>query len=134
DGKQAKNFPLYTRQLRNVDPRMPQGFPAESYKSVQALREARDPISGIAIGDLEGKGDQSVVATTTTGWVYAWSTTTGKLRPGFPAKPDPKYDTKPVPTPASEGLRHRSPTRGNWSAPALANLQGNGKLAILMSS
>lgn len=134
DGKQAPNFPLRTRQLRNVDPNMPQNFPAESYKSVQALREARDPISGIAVGDLEGKGDRSVVATTTSGWVYAWSAMTGKLRPGFPAKPNPKYDTLPVPTPPSEGLRHRSPIRGNWSAPALANLQGNGTLSILMSS
>ncbi len=134
DGKQAKNFPLRTRELRQIDDNMPQGFPSEAYKKVTALREARDPISGIAIGDLEGKGDQSVVATTTSGWVYAWSTTTGKLRAGFPAKPDPKYDTMPVPTPPSSGLKHRSPTRGNWSAPALANLQGNGKLSILMSS
>ena len=140
NGKQAKNFPLHTRQLRDVDPNMPQNFAAESYKSVRALREARDPVSGIAIGDLEGKGDQSIVATTFSGWTYAWSARTGKLRPGFPAKPNPQYDTLPSPTPSAEspgkpeGPGSRLPTRGNWSAPVLANLTGDGKLSILTAS
>jgi len=140
DGRQAKNFPLKTRELRNVGPEMPQNFDSEAYSSVRALREARDPVSGIAIGDLKGKGDTSVVATTFSGWTYAWSATTGKLRPGFPAKPDPAYDTLPSPTPSAvepgkpESPGSRLPTRGNWSAPVLANLTGDGKLSILVSS
>ncbi|MCO5316053.1 MAG: S8 family serine peptidase [Solirubrobacterales bacterium] len=140
DGKQAKNFPLKTRQLRYVDSNLPQGFPSEAYRSVRALRETRDPISGIAIGDLEGRGDQSIVATTFSGWTYAWSATTGKLRSGFPAKPDPQYNSLPSPTPSAqspgqpEGPGSRLPIRGNWSAPVLANLTGNGKLSILTTS
>lgn len=133
NGEQAPGFPVETRQLRYVDQNNPQNFDAESYRTVQALREARDPISGIAVGDLDGNGSQSIVAATTSGWVYAWSRT-GELRPGFPVQPDPAYNTKPVPTPPSTGAKHRSPTRGNWSAPVLGNLQGNGKLDILMSS
>jgi len=140
DGKQAKNFPLRTGLLRDVGPEMPQNFHSEAYDSVSALRDARDPVSGIAIGDLEGKGDQSVVATTFSGWTYAWSATTGKLRPGFPAKPDPQYNTLPSPTPSAVQPGHpespgsRLPIRGNWSAPVLGNLTGDGTLSILVSS
>ena len=133
DGKQADGFPVFTRQLRYIDPNNPQNFKAESYETVKALREARDPVSGIAVGDLDGNGSQSIVAATTSGWIYAWNRK-GVLRPGFPARPNPLYDTKPVPTPPAEMPRQRLPTRGNWSAPALGDLQGDGTLDILMSS
>jgi hypothetical protein len=132
-GKQIRGFPVKTKQLRYIDPLNAQNFDSESYDSVQALREARDPISGIAVGDLDGNGNQSIVATTSSGWVYAWSRS-GKLRKGFPVKPKPEFNTRPVPTAMNELNGQRSPTRGNWSAPALANLTGNGKLSILMSS
>lgn len=140
DGRQAKNFPLRTRMLRKIGPEMPQNFDSEAYTSVRALRDARDPVSGIAIGDLEGRGDMSVVATTFSGWTYAWSATTGRLRPGFPAKPDPQYNTLPSPTPSAqqpgspEGPGSRLPIRGNWSAPVLGDLTGDGTLSILVSS
>jgi len=133
NGKQIKGFPVRTWQLRNVDPLNAQNFPSQAYESVRALREARDPISGIAVGDLDGNGSQSIVASTGSGWVYAWSSS-GKLRKGFPVRPKPEFDTKPVPTPSTGQGGHRSPTRGNWSAPVLGNLTGNGKLSILMSS
>ena len=133
DGSQAPGFPVYTWKLKDIDPRNPQNFDSEAYSSVQALRDARDPISGIAVGDLDGNGAQSIVATTTSGWVYVWNSS-GKLREGFPVHGDDQYNTLPVPTPWSGGYHARSPIRGNWSAPTLGNLQGNGKLSILMSS
>jgi len=133
DGSQAPGFPVYTWKLKDVDPRNPQNFDSEAYNSVSALRDARDPISGIAVGDLDGNGSQSIVATTTSGWVYAWNSS-GKLRDGFPVHGDNQYNTLPVPTPNSGCRRCRLPIRGNWSAPVLANLQGNGKLDILMAS
>lgn len=131
DGEQAPGFPVMTRQLRYVDEHNPQNFDAASYRSVQGLREARDPISGIAVGDLTGNGSQSIVAATTSGWVYAWNRF-GTLRDGFPVKPLSQYDTLPVPTPL--GTKTRLPARGNWSAPSLGDLQGDGTLDILMSS
>ncbi len=132
-GKQVKGFPVKTRQLRYVDANNPQNYPSDSYKSVAALREMRDPISGIAIGDLDGNGNQTIVAATTSGWIYAWNRS-GKLRDGFPVPPDPAYNTDAVPTPKNSANGSRSPRRGNWSAPSLGNLEGNGKLDILMSS
>ncbi|MBN8868520.1 MAG: hypothetical protein J0H66_01405 [Solirubrobacterales bacterium] len=133
DGSQAPGFPVYTWKLRDIDPRNPQNFDSEAYKEVGALRDARDPISGIAVGDLDGNGAQSIIATTTSGWIYAWSAN-GKLRSGFPVHGSDQYNTLPVPTPDSGCRRCRLPIRGNWSAPVLGNLQGNGKLDILMSS
>jgi hypothetical protein len=132
-GGQVKGFPVRTWQLRKIDPRNAQNFPSESYSSVRALREARDPVSGIAVGDIDGNGSQTIVATTGSGWVYAW-TSAGRLRKGFPVRPKPEFDTKPVPTPMNQLNGERSPTRGNWSAPVLGNLTGDGKLSILMSS
>ena len=133
EGKQIKGFPVRTWQLRNVDPRNAQNFQSEAYGAVQALREARDPVIGIAVGDLDGNGVQSIIATTSSGWVYAWDNS-GRLRNGFPVKPKPEFDTRPVPTPMNEFNGHRSPSRGNWSAPVLGDLTGDGKLSILMSS
>ena len=133
DGSQAPGFPVYTWKLKEVDPRNPQNFDSEAYRSVSALRDARDPISGIAVGDLDGNGAQSLVATTTSGWIYVWNAS-GKLRQGFPVHGDNQYNTLPVPTPNSGCRRCRLPIRGNWSAPVLGNLRGNGKLDILMSS
>ncbi len=132
DGRQAEGFPVTTRQLRYVDPNNPQNYKADSYETVQGLREARDPISGIAVGDLTGNGSQSIVAATTSGWIYVWNRL-GELRTGFPVKPLAQYDTLPVPTP-NPGGKTRLPARGNWSAPSLGDLQGDGTLDILMSS
>jgi hypothetical protein len=133
DGKQIDGFPVKTRQLRYVDPHAAQNFDSKAYRSVRALREARDPVSGIAVGDLRGNGSQVIVASTASGWIYAWNGS-GKLLRGFPARPDDSYATLPVPTPMESEDGARSPVRGNWSAPALGNLTGDGKLSILMSS
>lgn len=132
-GRQIEGFPVKTRQMRYVDPHAAQNFDSDAYRSVRALREARDPVSGIAVGDLRGNGNQVIVASTASGWVYAWNGA-GKLLSGFPAKPDPRYDTLPVPTPMEPDDGARSPVRGNWSAPALGDLTGDGRLSILISS
>lgn len=133
NGEQAPGFPVHTLKLRDIDPNNPQNFDSRAYRSVEALRDARDPVSGIAVGDLEGNGVQSIVATTTSGWVYAWNAA-GQLRDGFPVRGQDRYNTLPVPTPDSGCRRCRLPVRGNWSAPALGNLEGDGRLSILMSS
>jgi hypothetical protein len=45
-----------------------------------------------------------------------------------------QFASLPVPTPRSEPPHSRLPSRGNWSPPVLADLEGNGKLDILMSA
>src|SRR5690606_9029485 len=104
--------PVHTNKLRQIDPTNPPNINSNAYSQVAALREARDPISGIAVGDRDGNGVQSLVATTTSGWVYAWNAY-GKLRKGFPVHGDDQYNTMPVPTPDSGCQRCRLPARGN---------------------
>jgi hypothetical protein len=133
NGKQVKGFPIRTRKLAAIDPNDPENYPATSYRSDPSLRDARDPVSGIAVGDLYGDGVLDVVATTANAWVYAWGPD-GKLLEGFPVHSDPSFASLPVPTPRAPTDHSRLPSRGNWSPPVLADLDGTGKLDILMSA
>ena len=133
DGTSVKGWPVRTRTLAKVDPNNPENGGGAGYKAVAALRDARDPVSGTAVGDLDHDGTLEVVATTSSGTVYAWSST-GKLLKGFPVVTDKQYWTMPVPTPQTAVEGSRLPVRGNWSPPVLADLEGNGRLSIIESS
>ncbi len=133
NGTEVPGFPVHTRTLAAIDPTDPENYPAASYRSDRALREARDPISGIAVGDLTHDGKLDVVATTSNAFVYAWGPH-GRLRSGFPVHSQSKFASLPVPTPRSPTPHSRLPSRGNWSPPVLADLEGKGKLDILMSA
>jgi Subtilase family len=132
-GSEVPGFPIYTRRLAAIDPSNPENYPAASYQSDPELRDARDPVSGIAVGDLDHNGVLDVVATTANAWAYAWGPN-GKLRKGFPVHSQSKFASLPVPTPRSATDHSRLPSRGNWSPPVLADLSGSGKLDILMSA
>jgi hypothetical protein len=133
NGKEVPGFPVHTRRLAAIDARNPENYPAASYRSERALRDARDPVAGIAVGDLDHDGSVDVVATTSNAWVYAWGPG-GRLRPGFPVHSSSSFASLPVPTPRSSTPHSRLPSRGNWSPPVLADLEGGGKLDILMSA
>lgn len=133
DGSMVKGYPLKTRTLAAIDPRNPEGYPAASYQTDAALRNARDPVSGIAVGDLNGDGNLDVVATTSNAWVYAWGPD-GHLLNGYPVHSKSKFASLPVPTPRSGTHHGRLPSRGNLSPPVLADLEGHGKLDVLMSA
>ncbi|MGH2964635.1 MAG: S8 family serine peptidase [Solirubrobacterales bacterium] len=133
NGSEVPGFPIHTRTLASIDPLNPENYPAASYQNDAKLRDARDPVSGIAVGDLDHNGVLDVVATTANAWVYAWGPN-GQLRKGFPAHSQSKFASLPVPTPRSSSDHSRLPSRGNWSPPVLADLRGDGKLEILMSA
>ena len=83
---------------------------------------------GVAVGDLDGDGRLSVVATSTTGRVYAWDAK-GQLRGGFPQTLDTGVQKPALPRPASPFTRQ--PVRGATASPMLADMNGDGKLDIV---
>ena len=149
DGHEIPGFPVHTRAIASISPLEPQNFPAPAYRSAE-FRNVRDPVTGIAVGDLSRSGQLDVVAATDNGFVYAWNQR-GKLLPGFPVHTNPAYWTLPVPTPRAATPHSRLPSQGSYSPPVLADLTCSrsatsassaatkssachGKLDILMSS
>jgi hypothetical protein len=132
DGSEAPGFPVSSALERSLDPANPQNYRARSYRDA-SLRNVRDPLTGVAVGDLFHDGRLEVVATSANADVYAWDAG-GRLLRGFPQHSNPSFWSLPVPTPQAATNHSRLPSRGNWSAPVLADLEGNGKLDILMSA
>ena len=108
---------------------LPRRFVQERHEAEKRAR----PGERDRVGDIDHDGRQDVVATTSNAFVYAWDAH-GKLRNHFPVHSRSAFDSLPVPTPRSATPHSRLPSRGNWSPPVLADLQGNGRLDILMSA
>jgi hypothetical protein len=132
NGQEVPGFPVWSRSERQIDPLNPENYPARAYRD-PVLRNAHEPLSGIAVGDLFGDGRLEIVATSENADVYAWDAH-GRLLRGFPQHSNPRYWSLPVPTPQAPTPHGRLPSRGNWSPPVLADLQGNGQLDILMTA
>jgi hypothetical protein len=132
NGTKIPGFPVHTRRLAQISPLEPENYPARAYR-LPVFRNVRDPVTGIAVGDLLGNGQLDVVADTDNAFVYAWNSH-GRLLRGFPVHSSRAYWTLPVPTPRAATPHSRLPAQGSWSPPVLADLQGHGKLDILMSS
>jgi hypothetical protein len=86
-------------------------------------------LGGVAVGDLaKASGHKlDVVASDFNGRVYAW-TSAGKLLHGFPVRTHAAWSS----TAARDAVNRLQ--RGIVAAPALADLQGNGKLDIVASA
>ncbi len=132
NGAEVPGFPVGSDALRAIDPRSPQNSRARAYRD-PVLRDVRDPLTGVAVGDLFGDGRLAVVATSANAVVYAWDAHGRRLR-GFPRTSDRRFWSLPVPTPDAPTRHGRLPARGNWSPPTLADLEGNGRLDILMTA
>jgi hypothetical protein len=132
DGREVPGFPVSSDLERQIDPLNPQNYPARAYRD-PAFRDVREPLTGIAVGDLFHDGRSEIVATSANADVYAWDAH-GRRLPGFPQHSDPRYWSLPVPTPQAPTTHGRLPSRGNWSPPGLADLEGNGRLDILMTA
>ena len=82
-GKEVPGFPVRSTMLRSFDKHSPESFPAPAYRHSAFFRNQRDPLSGVAVGDLRGTGELDVVAAGMNGRVYAWNSHGAVLR-GFP--------------------------------------------------
>ncbi|HEX8206273.1 MAG TPA: hypothetical protein VF587_09465, partial [Solirubrobacteraceae bacterium] len=113
------------------------GWPVRTEPTVVAkAHEGIDPrhepvVSNVAVGDLDGTGALSVVASSTTGRLYAWNPD-GTRREGFPRTLDLKV-AKPA-TPRPDLPRTRVPAQGAFAAPVLADLNADGRLEIVQAA
>jgi hypothetical protein len=102
------------------------GQPAFTSHAVTAIPRA--PIlGGVAVGDLNGTGTLDVIVADMTGHVYAWDPS-GRLLPGFPLATNPLFSSAA----ARDGHNRLLP--GIAGAPALAHLENDRQLDIVVSS
>ncbi|HVA59405.1 MAG TPA: S8 family serine peptidase [Mycobacteriales bacterium] len=123
DGRELPGWPVYTQPLP-----VHAGEPAYTSGAVTA-RPDGPIIGGVAVGDLANAAGTApdVVVSDYTGHVYAW-TAGGRLLPGFPVGLDPAYSGPAVRNRANRVLF------GIVGAPALADLQGDGRLDIVVGA
>jgi len=121
DGRTAEELPGWPRRTDATRTAADDGIDA-----------GHEPVvSNVAVGDLDGTGELSVVATSTTGRVYAWHSD-GSRREGWPQVLDTQTETPPIPRPERPYSRH--PTRGAFAAPVLGDLDADGRLEVVQAA
>ena len=113
------------------------GFPAKTLRTQvqrkhRGINPGREPIfTNVAVGDIDGNGRLSIVATTSTGRTYVWNSR-GKRRKGWPQSLS--LGVQPPPSPRPQLEYTRLPIQGATSPPVLYDLDGDGRLEILQSA
>ena len=116
--KELPGWPVRTRRNRLT-------------KTPKGIRVGREPVvSNVAVGDLDGSGRLSVVATSSSGRTYVWSAR-GKLRRGWPRRLDTGVATPPVPRPKLDYTRLGA--RGAFAPPVLHDLDGDRRLDVIQA-
>src|SRR3954454_11949385 len=131
EGDEVPGFPVHSDLLRRIDSHNPENFPAPAYREHRDFRDLRDPISGVAVGDLQDDGTLEIAATGMNGRAYAW-VPRGRQVPGFPRAMDTPADQWAVPTPRGGNPHSRDPQRGAWAYPTLAPLEGGNRLDVII--
>jgi FG-GAP-like repeat/Subtilase family len=110
------------------------GWPARTNptvvtKSHAGVASGYEPVvSNVAVGDLRHDGRLEVVATSTSGTVYAFSAS-GTLLAGWPKALDLNVAPPPIPRPSLPFTRLAA--RGATAPPVLADLNGDGTLEVV---
>jgi hypothetical protein len=117
-GRELRGFPVHT-------------LPTQVTRSHRSVNPGDEPIlANVALGDLKGNGRQDIVATTTTGRVYAWSSR-GSLLHGWPRAMRTGVHKPKVPRPDEPFTRPA--IMGSSSPPVLANLDSDRQLEVIAS-
>jgi len=128
DGTEAPGWPVHTGPAPEWDPREPTNHLASA--GFRQATPSEDPIStALTVGDLRHDGEVDVVASTVNGRVWAWDGT-GHVLPGFPVQTDRAFASQTVPSPDTPYVRNRS--AGAFSSPVLVDLDGDGRLEIVL--
>ena len=129
DGGMMPGWPAFTDVLRGLDRRGAVHYlGAAAHERRGVGGSARGSIvASVAVGNVAGDGQPEVVAADLEGKVYAWDAL-GRRLPGFPVETDPAY-SRPVDRSEDNVL-----DRGIMGAPALGDLDGDGRLDIVVGA
>jgi len=117
-----------------VDPlEVPLSSPAFSSGEIVLPVHGAILLGAPAVGDLDNDGTLEVVAADLEGKVYVWSAD-GVRRPGFPVSTNRAYSAPRRPDGSYARDRYNRKDWGISSAPALADLDGDGALEIIVTA
>ncbi|GAC1331113.1 MAG: hypothetical protein NVSMB17_08940 [Candidatus Dormibacteria bacterium] len=133
DGSEAPGFPTNTGPAPGMDPAYDANYlRAPGWASGQIIRARDGFLSPAAVGDLRHDGALEIVASSFSGKTYAWDGQ-GRLLPGFPVlNGEPGFFHQSVPPPDTP--YSFDPENIAGGAPVLADLEHNGRLAIIQTA
>jgi hypothetical protein len=129
DGNLLPGWPFFTDLLPGLDPGNPANhLEAPAYREGGVGTEVHASIvAGVAVGDIDGDSAPEIVAADLEGKVYAWDASGGLLW-GFPVRTNPEF-SKP-----QDRNENNVVDRGIFATPALGDLDGDGKLDIVVGA
>lgn len=131
EGEELPGWPQSVEYMMEFDPDNPTNhLNSPAISAGEMGKNYRASItSSVAVGDLDGDGSNEIVAASLEGKIFAWHAD-GSIVPGFPVSSSGVV-WEDAPNVYGKKKLITGPDPGFFSTPALADLDGDGKLEII---
>jgi hypothetical protein len=129
DGRLLPGWPVFTSLLPGLDPANTNNhLRAPAYRKGEVDTDIRGSVvAGTAVGDINGDDLPEVMVTDLEGKVYAWDVS-GNLLSGFPVSTNSEFSK------SEDRNENNIVDKGIFAAPALGDLDGDGRLDIVVAA